>query len=239
TSMAHRCSYPQIAAKNHSDRFLSQALRDADNQPLSPMMGKSYETGLKESFFKQRLNTSLAFYLNRQSNVAEATGATNTTTGESIYRSVNGVKTEGIDLDASGELLPGWNVLFGYSYLYEKGLSYRQDPHHLVRLTTSYTFPGVLHRLSIGGGISNQTSTEWTTNPGRPLGNGKYDSSNLRVGGYTLINLMARYRLAKWIDVAGNITNLTDKTYVRQAGFYDGMIFGEPRTFSFTIRGHY
>ncbi|GBR36160.1 TonB-dependent receptor [Gluconobacter kondonii] len=97
----------------------------------------------------------------------------------------------------------------------------------------------MLHRLSIGGGISSQTSTEWTTNPGRPLGNGKYDSSNLRVGGYTLINLMARYRLAKWIDVAGNITNLTDKTYVRQAGFYDGMIFGEPRTFSFTIRGHY
>lgn len=28
TSMAHRCSYPQIAAKNHSDRFLSQALRN-------------------------------------------------------------------------------------------------------------------------------------------------------------------------------------------------------------------
>lgn len=27
TSMDHRCSYPQIAAKNHSDRFLSQTLR--------------------------------------------------------------------------------------------------------------------------------------------------------------------------------------------------------------------
>ncbi|MFT9446333.1 TonB-dependent siderophore receptor [Gluconobacter japonicus] len=214
-------------------------LRNANNQPLNPVMGKSYETGLKGSFFKQRLNASLAFYLNRQSNVAEATGATNTTTGESIYRSINGVKTEGIDLDASGELLPGWNVFFGYSYLYEKGLSYRQDPHHLVRLTTSYTFPGALHHLTIGGGISSQTSTEWATNPGRPLGNGKYDNSNLRVGGYTLINLMARYRLTKWLDVAGNITNLTDKTYVRQAGFYDGMIFGDPRTFSFTIRGHY
>lgn len=214
-------------------------LRDSDNKPLNPVMGKSYETGLKGAFFKQRLNTSLAFYLNRQSNVAQATGATNVTTGEAIYDSVNGVKTEGIDFDASGELLPGWNVFFGYSYLYEKGLSYRQDPHHLVRLTTSYTFPGKLHHLTIGGGVSSQSSTEWTTNPGRPLGGGKYDASNLRVKGYTLINIMARYRVANWLDIAGNITNLTDRTYVRQAGFYDGMIYGEPRTFSFTLRGHY
>lgn len=96
-----------------------------------------------------------------------------------------------------------------------------------------------MHNLTIGGGISSQTSTEWSTNPGRPLGNGRYDASNLRVKGYALINLMARYRVNNWVDIAGNITNLTDKTYVRQAGFYDGMIFGEPRTFNFTIRGHY
>ena len=214
-------------------------LRDAENQPLSPVMGKSYETGIKGAFYGGRLNTTLAFYLNRQNNVAQATGATNLQTGESIYESVNGVKTEGVDFDASGEILPGWNVLFGYSYLNEKGLSYRQDPQHLVRLTTSYTFHGRLKHLTIGGGLSSQTSTQWATNPGRPLGHGKYDSSNLTVNGYTLVNLMARYRLMKWLDLTGNITNLTDKTYVRQAGFYDGMIYGQPRTFSFTLRGHY
>ncbi|GAA3683533.1 TonB-dependent siderophore receptor [Acetobacter lovaniensis] len=225
---------------SYTNVFTPQSnLRDASNKPLNPVVGKSYETGVKGSFFRQRLNTSLAFYLNRQSNVAQATGATNVSTGEAIYDSVNGVKTEGIDLDASGELLPGWNVFFGYSYLYEKGLSYRQDPHHLVRLTTSYTFPGKLHHLTVGGGISSQSSTEWTTNPGRPLGGGRYDASNLRVKGYTLINIMARYRAANWLDIAGNITNLTNRTYVRQAGFYDGMIYGEPRTFSFTLRGHY
>lgn len=225
---------------SYTNVFTPQSnLRDENNKPLDPVMGKSYETGLKGSFFKERLNTSLAFYLNKQSNVAEATGENNTLTGESIYRSINGVKTEGIDFDASGEILPGWNIFFGYSYLHEKGLSYRQDPHHLVRLTTSYTFPGALKHLTIGGGISSQTSTYWSTNPGRPLGNGKYDNSNLKVGGYTLINLMARYRVMNWLDITGNITNLTDKGYVQQAGFYDGMIYGQPRTFNFTIRGHY
>ncbi|RDI37679.1 outer membrane receptor for ferric coprogen and ferric-rhodotorulic acid [Gluconacetobacter liquefaciens] len=225
---------------SYTNVFTPQSnLRDADNRPLDPVMGKSYETGLKGAFFGRRLNTSLAFYLNRQSNVAQATGAVNETTGNAIYTAMSGVKSEGIDFDASGEVLPGWSVFFGYSYLQTKGLSYQQDPHHLVRLTTSYTFPGVLHRLTVGGGISSQTHTDWTTNPGRPLGGGRYDSSNIKVNGYTLINLMARYRLTNWLDIAGNITNLTDKTYVRQAGFYDGQIFGEPRTFNFTIRGRY
>lgn len=225
---------------SYTNVFTPQStLRDANNKPLSPVMGKSYETGIKGSFFGQRLNTTLAFYLNRQNNVAQATGETNVTTGESVYESVNGVKTEGIDFEANGQILPGWNVLFGYSYLNETGLSYRRDPRHVVRFTTSYTFPGAWKNLTIGGGISTQSSTEWATNPGRPLGNGLYDDSNLHVSGYTLVNLMARYRLFKWLDIAGNITNLTDKTYVRQAGFYDGMIYGQPRSFTFTLRGHY
>ncbi|GBQ15374.1 TonB-dependent siderophore receptor [Swaminathania salitolerans LMG 21291] len=225
---------------SYTDVYTPQSqLRDANNQPLSPVMGKSYETGLKGAFYGGRLNTSLAFYLNRQDNVAQATGASNLQTGEAIYRSMNGVKTEGVDFDASGEILPGWNVLFGYSYLSEAGLSYRQDPRHLVRLTTTYHFHGRLKNLVIGGGVSSQTTTQWATNPGRPLGNGKYDSSNLNVNGYTLVNLMARYRLMKWLDLTGNITNLTNKGYVRQAGFYDGMIYGQPRSFTFTLRGHY
>ncbi|GAB6854574.1 TonB-dependent siderophore receptor [Asaia astilbis] len=225
---------------SYTNVFTPQSqLRDADNQPLNPVTGQSYETGIKGAFYGGRLNTTLAFYMNRQNNVAQATGATNWQTGESVYESVNGVKSQGVDFDASGEILPGWNVLFGYSYLDVRGLSYRQDPRHLVRLTTSYTFHGRLKHLMIGGGISSQTSTQWSTNPGRPLGNGKYDASNLTMNGYTLVNLMARYRLMKGLDLTGNITNLTDKTFVRQVGFYDGMIYGQPRTFSFTLRGHY
>ncbi|WP_264785602.1 TonB-dependent receptor domain-containing protein, partial [Gluconobacter cerinus] len=50
--------------------------RDANNQPLSPVLGKSYETGLKGEFFHGRLNSSLAFYLNNQNNVAKTTGLT-------------------------------------------------------------------------------------------------------------------------------------------------------------------
>ncbi|WP_264785604.1 TonB-dependent receptor domain-containing protein, partial [Gluconobacter cerinus] len=163
----------------------------------------------------------------------------NSITGNTIYTSANGVKTEGVDFDISGQLTRGWNILFGYSYLQEKGLGYQEDPHNLIKMNTTYNFQGALHNLTIGGGFTTQTSTSWPVNPGRPLGNGKYDASNLYLNGYTLINLMARYRLTNWLNITGNISNLTNKTYYRQAGFYNGAIYGQPRTFYFTLRGSY
>ena len=222
---------------SYTDMFTPQGnLRDENDKLLDPVTGSSYEAGIKGAFYGGKLNTSLAFYRNKQGNVAESTGLINDTTGETIYRAVSGVISKGIDLDASGEVLPGWNLFFGYSYLDVKGLSYQRDPHHVVRLSTSYTLPGALDRLTIGGGISSQSKTEWSTNPGRPLGGGQYDATNLTVGGYTLVNLMARYQVTDNIQISANVTNLTDKTYYRQYGFYDGLIYGEPRSYSVTLR---
>lgn len=36
--------------------------------------------------------------------------------------------------------------------------------------------------------------------------------------------------------IAAKVSNLTDKTYFRQYGFYDGLIYGEPRSYSVTLR---
>lgn len=222
---------------SYTDVFTSQGnLRDADNKLLDPVRGSSYEAGIKGAFYGGKLNASLALFRNKQSNVAESTGAVNDITGETIYRTINGVISKGVDVDASGEVLPGWNIFMGYSYLDVKGVTYRQDPHHQFRLSTSYTLPGAWNRLTIGGGLSSQSNTQWSTNPGRPLGGGRYDASNLTVGGYTLVNLMARYQVTKEIQISANVNNLTDKTYYRQYGFYDGLIYGDPRSYSVTLR---
>ncbi|QJU60880.1 TonB-dependent siderophore receptor [Sphingomonas sp. AP4-R1] len=222
---------------SYTDMFTPQpGLRDESDGLLAPVTGASLEGGIKAAFYDGRLNGSLAFFRNKQSNVAESTGALNDVTGQAIYRTVSGVVSKGIDFDGSGEVLRGWRIFFGYSYLTVKGLSYQRDPHNVFRLSTSYTLPGALNRLTIGGGLSAQTKTEWATNPGRPLGGGRYDATNLTVAGYTLVNLMARYKLTEQFEIAANVSNLTDKTYYRQYGFYDGLIYGEPRSYSVTLR---
>ncbi|MET4898702.1 TonB-dependent siderophore receptor [Sphingomonadaceae bacterium jetA1] len=214
-------------------------LRDANDALLKPITGKSYEAGVKGSFNDGRLNASLAVFNNRQSNVAENTGLLNDRTGNAVYRTVDGVRSRGVDIDASGMVLPGWNILFGYSYLDVDGLSYQRDPSHQVRLSTSYTLPGSWNRLTVGGGLSAQSKTTWSTNPGRPLGGGRYDATNLTVSGYMLANLLVRYRINDHLQIGANVTNLTDKTYYRQYGFYDGLIYGEPRSYSVNMRARF
>lgn len=211
-------------------------VRDESNTRLDPVTGNSYELGLKGEWFDGALNSSVALFRNQQNNVAEATGATNLDTGEAIYRAVSGVTSKGVDLEVSGQLAEGWNLYAGYTHLTVRGLSYQQDPRNLFRLNTAYTLPGSLHRLTVGGGISVQGPTEWSTNPGRPLGNGRYDASNLRVGGYTLVNLMARYDVTERLQAALNVSNATDKVYYQQFGFYDGLIYGTPRATTLTVR---
>lgn len=211
---------------------------DAHSNLLDPEKGKSYEAGWKTSFMDNRVNTELALFKNKKNNVADSTGDTDSF-GNTIYRSVNGVKSKGIDAEISGQLTPSWNINAGYTYLDESGLGYREDPRHLFHMFTTYQMPGALENLTLGGGVTYQTSREWNTNPGRPLGDGKYDSSNLKTKGYALVNLMANYKFTPALTGQLNIENLTDKRYYKQYGFYDGMLFGQPRTVTASLSYHF
>ncbi|MHC1480227.1 TonB-dependent siderophore receptor [Frateuria aurantia] len=210
--------------------------RDANNNILAPATGKSYEAGIKGAYFHDRLNTSIAYFTSKQNGVAESTGLTNDATGETIYRAVNGVKAQGVELSASGRIGRSWNIMAGYTYTDTQGLSYREDPRNLFKVFTTYRLPGAWHRLSVGGGVTIEGTTQWTVSPGRPLGNGKYDTSNVTLGGYTLVNLMANYEISRRFQVGLNIANLTNKVYYTQFGFYDGLIYGAPRSVMATFR---
>lgn len=225
------------AYASYTDIFTPQGnLRDADNALLDPVTGKSFELGLKGEFGDGAVNASLALFRNQQDNVAESTGAANPVTGETIYRAVDGVSSKGAELEISGQLTADWNLSAGYTWLKVDGLTYRKDPKQLLRLFTTYSLPGAWNRLTVGGGVSVQSSTEWATNPGRPLGNGRYDASNLRLGGYALVDLMARYQLDERWQLSLNLSNVTDRVYYSQFGFYDGLIYGEPRAANVTVR---
>ena len=225
---------------SYTDVFSPQGnVRDANDTLLDPVTGKSYEAGIKGEWADGALNAALALFRNDQNIVGESTGEVHPDTGLTIYRAVDGVKSKGADLEISGRLAQGWNVYAGYTWLQVDGLSYQQDPRHLLRLNTTWTLPGALSKLTVGGGLSVQSGTVMSTNPGRPLGGGRYDASNLPMGGYTLVNLMARYALTDTVQLAVNVNNLTDKTYYTQYGFYDGLIFGEPRSTTFSVRARF
>jgi iron complex outermembrane recepter protein len=124
---------------------------------LVPERGTQYEVGIKADL-TNRLSTNLAFY--------ELT-RTNVTTPDPVNPdfSVQSGKqrSRGIELDISGEILPGWNIIAGYAYTDARvvedndipiGNRLYNAPEHAVNLWTTYRIQdGDLQGLGFGLGI--------------------------------------------------------------------------------------
>lgn len=225
------------AYASYTSIFNPQGKRDVDGKFINPITGKSYETGLKGEFFNGMVNGSIAYFQNTQKNVAESIDGVfvNGTQNETAYTaSGDGVKSHGFDIELAGSITPNWNVYAGYTNLIVKDptTNYHADPHHLLRASTTYTFD----KYTIGGGMSIQSSTtsKSVIKPSqRPFANNVTEYTN---HGYALFNLMAKYNFTNQLSLTVNVDNLFDKKYYSQYGFYDGLIWGDPRTITATLR---
>lgn len=228
---------------SYTDVFNPQTQKKENGDILDPIVGQSFETGIKGAWFDNNLNASLALFRSKQQNNAIAdTGKTVVGTTDQAYYEGSGQKSQGVETEVSGALSPNWNVFAGYTYLDvtkkdDDGLL--SDPKHLVRLRTTYNLSDYINGLTIGAGSSWQSKIDNTPNPGRPLGNNTYDTTPLVVKGYALFDAMARYDINKNLSASVNISNLFDKTYYRQYGFYNGLIYGEPRRFTLSLEAKF
>jgi outer membrane receptor for ferric coprogen and ferric-rhodotorulic acid len=75
-------------------------------------------------------------------------------------------------------------------------------------------------------------SESWYGRPQAPAG---APLARLTQGGYALLSVMAGYDINRNLHAQLNISNLTDKKYYRNIGFYDGVFWGEPRNISLSL----
>ena len=218
--------------------YKPQSLRDADGSTIEPREGDNYEVGLKSEFFDGRLNTSIAAYEVKQDNLAVLDeGKTVNNDGmTAAYKAVSGATTRGFEVEANGELMPGWNVSASYNH----GITKDRDgerlnteaPANMVKLWSTYRLPGDFDRLTVGGGANWQSGTHITVTPSTALGTVKAKQSQ-----FTVVNLMARYQLTDQLSTTLNINNLFDKKYISalDTTFYSGY-YGEPRNVMLNTR---
>ncbi|QLF93504.1 TonB-dependent siderophore receptor [Pseudomonas sp. ABC1] len=228
---------------SYSDIFLPQSrYRDIGGSPLKPAIGASYETGVKGELFDKRLNLALALFYVKQEDVSqaddEAYAAGIRCTGNDAYGTCynNGSiqRSKGFDVEASGELLPGLQVMGGYTFNMTRqnsgGPVSSETPKHLARLSTSYIVPGSLERLTVGGGVSAQSRYENETSTGR-----KYGAS-----GRAIWDARVAWKLDPHWQVSLTGENLFDRKYYMSADGLDRVnLFGEPRSYVVTLRGDF
>jgi outer membrane receptor for ferric coprogen and ferric-rhodotorulic acid len=214
--------------------FQPQNALDRNFVQLDPLDGQAYEVGLKSAFFNEALQTSVALFHIEQDNLAQPDTMVTPPGGglpQQTYRAAKGVTSEGFELEVTGQPLKGWNLNFGYSQFTAKDANDVQantdQPRRLLKLFTTYSFPGALSGFTVGGGV-NYRSKAYSegTNPVTGA------AFRFQQDGYVLVSLMARYALTEKLQLQANVENLTDETYYSQIGFYDQYRYGAPRNFT-------
>ncbi|GGC12752.1 ferripyoverdine receptor [Oxalicibacterium flavum] len=223
---------------SYTDIFQPQNYRDKNNEILDPVVGKSYEIGIKGELFDKNMNVSAAVFRSNKDNVAEIDDSVppNSLPGNAqAYKSTGkGNVVDGIELEASGQVTKQWNLSAGYSHTRSRNNKGEPIntviPRSLLRVFTSYHFNGDWEGLTLGGGISLQSSF-WNTAR-------KPDNSMSRIdqGSVTLVNLMASYKFNKQWTGTLNVNNALDKHYYGRVGFYNGVHHAEPRSISLGLR---
>ncbi|WP_317212742.1 TonB-dependent siderophore receptor [Stenotrophomonas sp. C3(2023)] len=223
---------------SYTDIFQPQNYRDRNNTYLEPVVGRMYEAGLKAEFFDGLLNASAAVFEGEQDNVAEiddSVPANSLPNGDQAYRSSGkGNKVKGWELETQGSIGESWNLSAGYSHttIRNRGgvLLKTTTPHDMLRLNASWRPGGIDGRYWLGGGVTWQDRI-WNTST-------KADRSkeNITQPAYYLVNLAGGYRFNENFSAQVNISNLLDKKYYNNVGFYQGVYWGEPRNVTLTLR---
>lgn len=228
------------AYASYADIFNPQWSLNAAGQNLKPIVGSTYEVGLKGELFGGRANTSLALYRVDQKNRAteDIASGSNCRDGYYCYSDAGRVRSQGLDAEISGELSRGWNLFAGYTFnrnTYARDINNQgQDfntytPKHMLRAWTTYQLPGAWSAVTLGGGVDAQSAAY------RKVG-----TVRITTGGRAVWNSYVRYQINRQWQASLNFNNMFDKHYYTTAGnLVNSSHYGDPRNVMLTLRGNF
>lgn len=240
-------SYAQI--------FQSQAGNlDESGNPLEAMEGDTYELGAKGRWLDGSLAASMALYQTQRKNgsvrVTAPAGQPNC-----CYSTLLEIDSRGVDTEVTGELLPGWQLSFGYTFNlneYETGYGARNGttyspttPKHLLKLWSMAQLSGAWSKVRVGGGVNWQSDiyvngTAATYNPETNEYNGPSVPFRYLQDAYALVSVRGEYQFNDAWSAALNVNNVLDETYYQTvASSSSGNYYGEPRNFVLSINGRW
>ncbi|WAL62181.1 TonB-dependent siderophore receptor [Thermocoleostomius sinensis] len=207
---------------SYAQSFTPNLVQGIDGDFLDPESAEGFEIGLKTELLSNRLLLTLAYFDITKQNVATVvdplTGAS-AATGEQ--------RSQGIELDVSGEILPGWNVIGFYAYTDARvtednvipvGNRLFNAPYHSAGLWTTYQIQaGDFEGLGFGIGVNY-------------VGDRAGDLANsFEVDDYFLTNAAIFYVRDRW-RIGLNINNLFDVNYIRSVSNSrrNGIVPGSP-----------
>ncbi|MDL0430494.1 TonB-dependent siderophore receptor [Marinobacter sp. TBZ242] len=224
---------------SYTEIFTPQTELDINRDRLDPIDGVNYELGLKSEFADDRVNTTIALFQTEQQNVAEAAG-TFPGTADPYYRGIDGLQSEGVELEFVGDVTDRIQLFAGYTYVNIEdtdGNSAKSFvPEHLAQLRGTWKVPGV-EGLEVGSKVRWQSSISQeqgvaTTGPNAGATIVTEQES------YAVVDVMASYDFARDWNATLNVNNVTDEKYIeslKKFGASAQGFYGAPANASLTV----
>ncbi|MEM9544103.1 MAG: TonB-dependent siderophore receptor [Cyanobacteria bacterium P01_E01_bin.42] len=191
---------------SYSQSFSPNLNTTVDGDLIDPERGEQFEVGARAELLDGDVILNLAYFDLTKQNIA-----TSDPSNPGFFIATGEQRSQGIELDIIGEIVPGWNVVANYAYTNARtteddtiptGNKLAGVPDNSANFWTTYEFQsGDLEGLSLGIGFNAV---------GERQGD---DNNSFAVDGYFLTNAAIAYRRDNWrIDL--NFRNIFDVDYI-------------------------
>lgn len=218
-------SYSESFKPNSSIAPLNAATDQIIDSTIRPEQARAWETGLKYEH-PDGLSASVALYDIRKRNVL----VSETVNDLPVSRNAGAVRSRGLELEASGSLAPGWELMAAYAFTDAwvtrdpqlRGNPLQNVPRQSASLYLTHDLGTLLggDRLHIGGGP-------------RYVGERAGDpQDSFKLPAYTVTDAFARYDTrvdGHEVRVQLNVNNLFDRHYYPSAVSNYVVAVGDPR----------
>jgi iron complex outermembrane receptor protein len=193
--------------------------------PFKPLESELFEAGAKGEFFSKKLFAGLSVYQITQNNVLVNA---NDITNPDLLRERGEERARGIELEATGNVMSNLSVSLSYAYNLAKITKDSQEENiGKIKEGAARHISGSWIKYSLRKGILNGL--------GISLGHSQVGKRNtflkeLQLPGYLIFNAGLSYQVERF-RLAGNLYNLTNKTYFVGGYNYERNFPGTPRNF--------
>lgn len=223
---------------SYTEIFTPQTKTDLTGLRLAPLEGVNYEAGIKGELFDDKVNLSLAVFRTEQDNFAEQAGMIGSV---AYYRAIEGLTSEGYELEFSGEPLDGLQLSAGYTFVditnADGGHAVTYSPKHMVKAAATYRIPG-MEKLKVGAAVRWQDDIKIAVPLTADNGFTSIGTADAKQKAYAVVDLMASYDIDPNWSVSANLNNLTDEKYLSSL-YWTQAYYGAPRNASMSVSWKY
>jgi iron complex outermembrane receptor protein len=192
-----------------------------------PLIGESFEAGVKATLFGGRLRPTLAFFDIERRNVAVSDPDD---PNFELVIQIGRARSRGVELEVPAVISPRWRLIANYTYLEAEvaedsfiapGTRLVNAPRHSASLWTTYDLAGPLRGLSLGLGAQHIGSRAGNTD------------NSIILPAYTRVDANLAYDFDAGVGPMRaqlNVLNLFDTFYYDSGGAFIPLYPGAPRT---------